>query len=66
MLVCVCYCMCVFICETRERKRERMMKKGKEKVETSVERAPEQKVEAQRTKMTALEYESRALGTLGT
>ncbi len=64
--------MCVFVCETRERKRERErerereMKKGKEKVETSVERAPGQKVEAQRTKMTTLEYESRASGTLGT
>lgn len=42
------------------------MKKGKEKVETSVEGAHEQKVEAQSTKMTALEYESRASSTLGT
>lgn len=43
-----------------------MMKKGKEKVETSVVGAPEQKAEVQSAKMTALEYESRALGTLGT
>lgn len=41
-------------------------KKGKEKAETSVERTPGQKAEVQSAKMTTLEYESRALGTLGT
>lgn len=52
---------CVLVCETREGKGERVMKKGKEKVETSVERAAGQKVEAQSTKMSTLEYESGAL-----
>ena len=52
--------------QDKERERERVMKKGEEKVETSVEGAPGRKVEAQSTKMTALEYESRASGTLGT
>lgn len=61
----VCDCMCVFVCETRGRQTENV-EKGKGKVGTSVERAPGQKVEAQSTKITALEYESKASGTLVT
>lgn len=63
---CVCVIACVYSSVRQEKKRERGMKKGKEKVETSVEGSPGQKVEAQSTKMTTLEYESKASGTLGT
>lgn len=53
--------MCVFICKTRERETGNVEERG-----TRVKRAPGQKVEAQSAKMTALEYESRASGTLAT
>lgn len=67
MFLCVYDCEWLHLCETRERERESVMKeKGKNKVETSVERAPGQKAEVQSAKMTTLEYESMALDTLGT
>lgn len=45
-----------------------MMMTGKEKkeIETSVAKAPGQRLEAQRAKMLAFEYESSTLGTPGT
>lgn len=60
----VCDCMCVLVSKTRGEERQKMLRKGKETAKTSVERAPGPKVES--TKMTALEYESRASGTLVT
>lgn len=61
MLVCMCVTACVYSSVRQEKERQKILKVG-----TSVERAPGQKVEAQSTKMTALEYESRASGTLVT
>lgn len=64
--MCRCVTACVYSSVRQEKDRQKTSKKGKEKVGTSVERAPGQKVEAQSTKMTALEYESKASGTLVT
>ena len=52
---------CLLIFKTRERETGNVEDRG-----TRVERAPGQKVEVQSAKMTALEYESRASGTLAT
>lgn len=62
--VTVCVRLHAFIHLWDKRKKEKENDEGK--VETSVARAPGQKTKVQSAKMTALEYESRALGTLGT